>query len=117
MTRPAFAPLAAVAALFAAAPAVAVAPPGEISIPNMSRFLDWRPDGNDALFVQAENGRWYHVRLRTACPRMAQRSNVRFNASPTDRFDKYSSIRAAGWRCLVDSIAESSAPPRVRRGR
>lgn len=104
-------------ALLAAAPAFAADPPageGETSVPRISRFLEWRPDGNRALFIRGESGRWYRVTLESPCPRMLNRSNTRFNASPTDRFDRYSSIRANGWRCQVERISHSEGPPARR---
>src|SRR5829696_5948452 len=90
--------------LFAAVPALAAgSPAGETTIPRMSAFLEWVPDGAEALYVRADSGRWYHVRLQSACPRILNRSNVHFLASPTDRLDRYSIIRADGWRCQIAS--------------
>jgi hypothetical protein len=106
--------IAAVLAL-SAAPLPAAAPQAaETTIPHMSRFLEWRPDGAQALFVRAESGRWYHVTLEAPCPRLQSRSNMRFEASPSDRFDQYSAIRADGWRCQVAGITLSDEPPRHR---
>jgi len=104
------------AALLGAAPGFAadLSAGQETTIPHMSRFLEWRPDGAQALFVRGENGRWYRVTLETPCPRMQNRSNTRFNASPSDRFDRFSSIRADGWRCQVASITRSEGPQRRR---
>ena len=102
-------------ALLGAGPVVAAGPQSaEVTIPHMSRFLEWRPDGNQALFVRAESGRWYRVTLEAPCPRLLNRSNTRFNASPTDRFDRFSSIRADGWRCQVERISHSEGPPARR---
>ena len=98
----------ALAAIPAAAETVAAR---ETVIPRMSRFLDWRPVDASSLYVQAEGGRWYLVRLQSACPRILNRANVRFNASPTDRLDRFSTIRADGWRCQISSITESGPPP------
>ena len=81
----------------------------------MSRFLDWRPADASSLYVQAESRRWYLVRLQSACPRILNRANVRFNASPTDRLDRYSTIRADGWRCQISSITASGPPPARHR--
>ena len=106
------------AALLGAAPAYAFGPaaaPGEVRIPRMGRFLDWRPDGNQALYIRADTGRWYHASLENACPRLVTRSNVRFLAAPNGDFDRYSTIVADGWRCQVASITESGGPPDYNR--
>lgn len=83
----------------------------ESSVPRMSRFLEWRPDGSRALFIRADTGRWYHATLQAACPRLADRAAIRFISSPGDRFDRASAVSAAGWRCLVSSVTESDGPP------
>ena len=106
------------AALLGAAPAYAFGPaaaPGEVRIPRMGRFLEWRPDGNQALFIRADNGRWYRASLENACPRLANRSNIRFIAAPNGDFDRYSAVVADGWRCQVAAISESEGPPQRHR--
>jgi len=102
------------AALLCAAPANASGPAhasGEVRIPRMGSFLEWRPDGNRALFIRADNGRWYHASLQSACPRLLNRSNVRFLAAPNGDFDRYSIVVADGWRCQVAAISLSDGPP------
>ena len=104
-------------ALLGAAPAYALGPaaaPGEVRIPRMGGFLEWRPDGNRALYIRADTGRWYHASLETACPRLVTRSNVRFIAAPNGDFDRYSTVVADGWRCQVASVSESAGPPQRR---
>ena len=106
------------ASLLGAAPAAAFGPTGasaEVRIPRMGRFLEWRPDGSRALYIRAENGRWYHASLQAACPRLLNRSNVRFIAAPNGDFDLYSTVVADGWRCQVASISESDGPPQHHR--
>ena len=101
-------------ALLGAAPAYAFGPtaaPDNVRIPRMRGMLDWRPDGSRALYIRADTGRWYHATLMADCPRLAARSNIRFQAAPNGDFDRYSAIVADGWRCQVASISESAGPP------
>jgi Family of unknown function (DUF6491) len=104
-----------VGALLAAAPAAAKpnAPAGETSIPRISAFLDWRPDGDQALLIQGDTGRWYRATLTAPCPRMRNRTAMRFIGSPGNRFDRNSAINADGWRCLVASVTRSGPPHRL----
>jgi hypothetical protein len=37
-----------------------------------------------------------------------------FEASPGDRLDRHGAIRAEGFRCPIESIVRSEAPPQVR---
>lgn len=94
----------------ATAAAATVLTPPETSVPRMSRFLEWRPDGNQALFIRAETGQWYRATLRVPCRRMMDRVSVSFVTSPGDRFNRDSAVSAAGWRCLVGSVTESEGP-------
>jgi len=97
---------------FALAGAGTPAPaPGETTIPRMSGFLEWLPDGNQALFIRGDTGRWFRATLEAPCPRLRQGARMRFNASPGNRFDRHSSIRADGWRCMVASVTDSGGPP------
>ena len=97
---------------FALAGAGTAAPAsGETTIPRMSGFLEWLPDGNQALFIRGDTGRWYRASLAAPCPRLRQGARMRFNASPGNRFDRHSSIRADGWRCMVASVTDSGGPP------
>ena len=100
-----------ISVLAVATAAGATQSPAETSVPRMSRFLEWRPDGNQALFIRADNGRWYHATLENPCPRMANRAAIRFGSSPGDRFDRNSALNADGWRCLVGSVTASDGPP------
>jgi hypothetical protein len=106
------------AALLGAVPAYAFGPtatPNEVRIPRMRGLLEWRPDGNQALYIRADTGRWYRASLEHACPRLVTRSNVHFLTAPNGDFDRYSTVVADGWRCQVASISESGAPPPHRR--
>ncbi len=109
MIRPAMILLAALGA----APALADPPATEeVTIPRMSRYLEWRAHTPDSLFVRGDTGQWYLVRTQGPCPRLMSQPRIRFNASPSDRLDRSSTISADGWRCLVAGIAESDGPPR-----
>ena len=109
--------IAIVATLLFAAPAWAGDAPasGEVRIPRMARFLEWTPDGARGFYVRAENARWYYAHFATDCPRIAARSNIRFQAAPNGDFDRYSAVYADGWRCQVDSVSASAGPPRRHR--
>jgi Zn-dependent protease len=88
------------------------AAPGEVRIPRMGGFLDWRPDGSHGLYIRADTGRWYHASLQNDCPRLVTRSNVRFIAAPNGDFDRYSarSSPMAG-AARSRASAESDGPP------
>lgn len=104
-----------------ATPALAAAEPNqarpEVRIRNMVDYLEAVPDPGRGVFIRGYTGQWYYASVRGECPRLTRSASLRFNTSPGGDFDKDSSIRADGWRCMVDSVTESDAPPRPgRRG-
>ena len=108
------------AALLGAAPAFAadtpVVGPPEARIRHMSDYIEAVVDPQRGVYIQAYNGRWYYARVQGLCPRLTHFARLRFNPSPGGDFDRESSLRADGWRCMVASVVESGGPPpRERR--
>ena len=100
----------------AAAPVAAADQPGrarpEAKIRNMVDYLEAVADPGRGVYIRGYTGQWYYASVRGQCPRLTRSASLRFNTSPGGDFDKDSSIRADGWRCMVDSVTESDAPPR-----
>jgi len=105
----------------AAAPALASGPDNrarpEVRIRNMADYLEAVPDAGRGVYIRGYTGQWYYAAVRPNCPRLTSHANLRFNTSPGGDFDRDSTIRADGWRCMVDSVTMSDAPPRPRRHR
>lgn len=95
-------------ALAAAAPAEA---PREAKIRNMSEYIEAIVDPRRGVYIQGYTGQWYYARVRGDCPRLNRWARLQFSPSPGGDFDRYSSIRADGWRCFVDSVIEAEGPP------
>lgn len=100
----------------AATPALAVDQPNrarpEVKIRNMADYLEAVPDPGRGVYIRGYTGQWYYAAVRGECPRLTRGASLRFNTSPGGDFDKDSTIRADGWRCMIDSVTESDAPPR-----
>ena len=105
------------AALLGAAPASAFDPParGETRVREMVDHLEAVPDPQRGVYIRGYTGQWYYARVRGLCPRLTHSASLRFNPSPGGDFDRNSSIRADGWRCMIASVVESDGPPRARR--
>ncbi len=104
------------AALLGAAPALAAGPPNravpEAKVRNMADYLEAVADPQRGVYIRGYTGQWYYARVRGDCPRLTRGASLRFNASPGGDFDRHSTIRADGWRCMVASVIESDGPPR-----
>ena len=107
------------AVLFGMSPAIAAGTPGdapaETRIRNMSRYLETVVDPQRGVFIRGETGQWYYARVMDDCARLNRNASLRFETSPSGVFDRNSSLRADGWRCMVSSVVESDGPPRRTR--
>ena len=107
--------------LLGAAPAHALATPAssppEASIRNMADYLEAVVDPHRGIFIRGYTGQWYYARIQGLCPRLTRTAALRFNPSPGGDFDRDSTIRADGWRCMVSSVVESDGPPPPRQRR
>jgi hypothetical protein len=88
----------------------------EVKIRNMTDYLEAVADPGRGVYIRGYTGQWYYASVRGQCPRLTRSANLRFNTSPGGDFDKDSTIRADGWRCMIDSVTESGPPPRGRQG-
>jgi hypothetical protein len=104
------------AALLGAAPALAAGPPNRVvpesKVRNMADYLEAVADPQRGVYIRGYTGQWYYARVRGNCPRLTRGASLRFNPSPGGDFDRDSTIRADGWRCMVASVIESDGPPR-----
>ena len=104
-------------ALLCAAPALALDPPeaGEARIREMGRYLEAVVDPYRGVYIRGYTGQWYYARVHDGCARLTHSASLRFNPSPGGDFDRFSTLRADGWRCRVASVVESDGPPRRAR--
>ncbi|HVQ07485.1 MAG TPA: hypothetical protein VMS43_03525 [Allosphingosinicella sp.] len=104
------------AALLGATPALAFDPPNravpEAKIRNMTEYLEAVADPQRGVYIRGYTGQWYYARVEGNCPRLTRGASLRFNTSPGGDFDRDSTIRADGWRCMIASVVESDGPPR-----
>lgn len=113
--------------LLAAAPALAQTPenlasvtpeltsaqrPPEAKVRNMSEYIEAVVDPQRGIYIQGYTGQWYYARTRGECPRLRRFARLRFDPSPGGDFDRFSTIRADGFHCFIDSVTESDGPPR-----
>jgi len=120
MMKPVFAFLALAASaapLYAWNEAPQNAPPGEeASIPfvRSNGILDWRADGERALYIRGGNGAWYYARTMGDCGRLRSATTIGFETR-NDQLDRYGVLLIEGWRCPLNSVVRSEAPrPRSR---
>lgn len=98
----------------AAAPAPAQPPGTETAIVGFAQdgMSDYRIDGDRGAWVRASlDGRWYYLKVRGKCGRLAGANGFGLQLSAGGRLDKYAALTVQGWRCPLDSVTTAQAPP------
>ncbi len=90
-----------------------VAKAGEVSIPfvNHSGVRDWQAVGDDKLYIQDSQGKWYLATLATPAPDLSFATAIGFETKGIDRLDKFGAVVIAGTRYPLNSLVASAAPP------
>jgi hypothetical protein len=103
---------AAAPAFAAATTAPSVAHTRQASIPfvNHGGIRDWRPDGRDAILIQASNRHWYRATFFGPCQNLNFSLRVGFLGGPTDTLDRFSSILVDHQKCDFRTFDEVPAP-------
>src|SRR5262245_65197441 len=65
---------------------------------------DWRPDGDNGLYVQDTFGHWYYAKLFAPCLDLQFAERIGFVAEPDDSFDRFSAIEVHRHRCEVSTL-------------
>jgi Family of unknown function (DUF6491) len=89
----------------------AMASDASIPFADHGGIRDWSPDGNQALYVQARDSRWYRAELMGYCPDLPHVLSIAFISEASGEFDRFSSIVVRGQRCMLKSLTESDPPP------
>lgn len=111
---------AALVALALASPAGAQSqsPPAgkEAAIPFVSRdgILNFRADSNQAVWIQALDGKWYRATLLDRCIGLASALSLGFRTSGIDQLDNHGAIIVEGRTCPINHLVRSNPPPRRR---
>jgi len=103
-----------------AMPAHAQPAPGEeASIPfaNRDGITDYKADGDRGLYIRSANGEWYYARTMAKCGRLRDAITVGFETATNGELDRKGALVAQGWRCPLESLVRSDAPPKKAKSR
>lgn len=88
-----------------------------IAFASLGGIRDWRASGNDVLYVQSRNRRWYRAELFAPCIGLTFANAIGINVQPGGSFDRFSSVIVDGHECHLRSLEESDPPSSGQRGR
>jgi len=89
---------------------------GETSIPfaNRSGVRDWQAVGDDKLYIQDAQRKWYLATLATPAPDLSFATNIGFETKGVDRLDKFGVVVVGGTRYPLKSLVSSGPPPKKK---
>ena len=102
--------------------ATAVAGPYLTDVDSTTTFLshaqlrDWLADGEQGLWLQAIDLRWFYARFTHACHGLTATNSLSFDTRGSDTIDSRSAVVVPGsGRCTVLSFLPSTGPPKSRK--
>ncbi len=88
--------------------------PMAIPFAALGNIRNWKPDGQNAMYVESQRGDWYHATFWSPCFELPFADRIGFVTEPGGSLDKFSSIMVGGDRCWFRSFEKSGAPSGAR---
>jgi hypothetical protein len=82
-----------------------------IAFVNRGGVRDWQAVGDDKLYIQDSQGKWYLATLAMPSPDLSFATAIGFETRGADRLDKFGTIVVAGTRYPLSSLVASAPPP------
>lgn len=77
-----------------------------------TNIRNFQPDGDHAIYIQDQRGKWFHATLLGYCPDLPFATAVGFDTGGgTGTLDSFSSIIVGRQHCQIDKLVTSDAPP------
>ena len=88
----------------------------KINFPNLVSIRNFEADGNDGIWLEDRQRRWYYADVIGACQELNFAQAIGFDTRGSATLDKFSSIIVRGERCPIASLVTASKPlPRKER--
>jgi Family of unknown function (DUF6491) len=88
----------------------------KIVFPNYGAIRNFEADGNDGIWLEDRQRRWYYGELIGYCPDLNFANAIGFHTHGASVFDKFSTIIVRGDRCSLISLVTAEKPlPRKER--
>ena len=85
----------------------------EVQIPFAKHNIwNWQVVDDKTVLIQDNGRRWYKATLFAPCINLSFAERIGFDSSPSGTFDKFSAILVRGQRCPLNSLVETTAPPK-----
>lgn len=81
-----------------------------IVFPNYGAIRNFEADGNDGVWLEDRQRRWYYAELLGPCRDLNFANAIGFDTRGAPRFDKFSTIIVRGQKCQLISLVTSEKP-------
>ncbi len=89
-----------------------------IVFPNQGAIRNFEADGNDGIWLEDRQRRWYYADFIGGCQELNFAQAIGFDTRGSPSFDKFSTIIVRGERCPIASLVTANKPlPRKERQR
>lgn len=82
----------------------------KIVFPNYGAIRNFEADGNDGIWLEDQQRRWYYGELVGYCPDLNFTQSIGFYTAGASNFDKFSSIIVRGHECRLASLVTAEKP-------
>ena len=87
-----------------------------INFPNQGAIRNFEADGNDGIWLEDRQRRWYYADFIGGCQELNFAQAIGFDTRGANTFDKFSTVIVAGERCPIASLVTANKPlPRKER--
>jgi hypothetical protein len=87
-----------------------------IAFPNYGAIRNFEADGNDGIWLEDRQRRWYYAEIIGGCRDLNFAQAIGFDTRGAPTFDKFSSIIVRGDKCPLTSLVTAEKPlPRKER--
>lgn len=88
----------------------------QIVLPNFGAIHNFEADGNDGMWLEDSQRRWYYAEMFGTCQGLNFAQAIGFDTNGSPGFDKLSSITVDGHDCRIVSLVTADKPlPRKDR--
>ena len=88
----------------------------KINFPNQGAIRNFEADGNEGIWLEDRQRRWYYAELLGGCQELNFAQAIGFDTRGSATFDKFSTIIVAGDKCQIASLVTADKPlPRKER--
>jgi Family of unknown function (DUF6491) len=81
-----------------------------IVFPNYGAIRNFEADGNDGIWIEDQQRRWYYGEILGGCQGLNFANAIGFDAGGSSRFDKFSKIIVDGDTCHLSSFVTAEKP-------